>query len=80
LSRLKSRSLKPFNYPFNVPVPLFKLAVAIFLFGIALMELGVIAKNAGNDSKMKLHFSLHIRFLIVAHITMIFGMLNPAIF
>jgi len=41
--------------------------------------LGVIAKNAGNDSKMKMHFSLLIGFLIVAHIAMIFGMLNPAI-
>jgi hypothetical protein len=35
--------------------------------------------NAGNDSKMKMHFSLLIGFLIVAHIAMIFGMLNPAI-
>jgi hypothetical protein len=55
------------------------LSGVIFLFGIALLELGVIAKNVGNDSKMKMHFSLLIGFLIVAHIAMIFGMLNPAI-
>lgn len=55
------------------------LSGVIFLFGIALLELGLIAKNAENASKMKLHFSLLIGFLVVAHIAMIFGMLNPAI-
>jgi hypothetical protein len=29
---------------------------------------------------MKLHFLLLIGFLVVAHIAMIFGMLNPALF
>jgi len=52
----------------------------IFLFGIALLELNVIARNAGKETKMKLHFLLLIGFLIVAHIAMIFGMLNPTLF
>jgi len=56
------------------------LSGLIFLFGIALLELGVIAKDAEKESKMKLHFLLLIGFLIVAHIAMIFGMLNPALF
>jgi len=56
------------------------LSGVIFLFGIALLELGVIAKNAEKETKMKLHFLLLIGFLVVAHIAMIFGMLNPALF
>jgi hypothetical protein len=56
------------------------LSGVIFLFGIALLELGVIAKTADREAKMKLHFLLLIGFLVVAHIAMIFGMLNPALF
>jgi hypothetical protein len=56
------------------------LSGVIFLFGIALLELGVIAKTADKEAKMKLHFLLLIGFLVVAHIAMIFGMLNPALF
>ena len=55
------------------------LSGVIFLFGIALLELGVIAKNSEKASKMKMHFSLLIGFLVVAHVAMIFGMLNPTI-
>lgn len=55
------------------------LSGVIFLFGIALLELGVIARNKENNSKIKLHFLLLIGFLVVAHIAMIFGMLNPSI-
>jgi hypothetical protein len=32
------------------------------------------------EAKMMLHFLLLIGFLVVAHIAMIFGMLNPALF
>lgn len=56
------------------------LSGVIFLFGIALLELGVIAKHAEKEAKMKLHFLLLIGFLVVAHIAMIFGMLDPALF
>lgn len=58
----------------------FYLSGVIFLFGIALLELGLLAKNTEKDAKMKLHFLLLIGFLVVAHIAMIFGMLNPALF
>jgi hypothetical protein len=55
------------------------LSGVIFLFGIALLELGIIAKNAEKQAKMKLHFLLLIGFLVVAHVAMIFGMLNPSL-
>ena len=58
----------------------FYLSGVIFLFGIALLELGVIAKNTEKEAKMKLHFLLLIGFLVVAHIAMILGMLNPTLF
>lgn len=57
----------------------FYMSGAVFLLGIALLELGVIAKNAEKEAKMKLHFLLLIGFLVVAHIAMIFGMLDPAL-
>jgi hypothetical protein len=56
------------------------LSGVIFLFGITLLELGVIGKKETKETKMKLHFLLLIGFLIVAHIAMIFGMLDPALF
>ncbi len=55
------------------------LSGVVFLFGIALLELGVIARTAEKEAKMKLHFLLLIGFLVVAHIAMIFGMLDPAL-
>jgi hypothetical protein len=55
------------------------LSGVLFLLGIALLELGLIAKHYEKDAKLKLHFILLIGFLIVAHIAMIFGMLNPAL-
>jgi hypothetical protein len=56
------------------------LSGVIFLFGIALLELGILARTAEKEAKMKLHFLLLIGFLVVAHIAMVFGMLNPALF
>ena len=53
------------------------LSGVIFLAGIALLELGVVAKTAPEEKKQFYHVLLLIGFLIVAHIAMIFGMLNP---
>jgi len=55
------------------------LSGVIPLFGIALLELGMIGKNKSDDEKMKLHFILIIIFLIVAHVAMVFGMVDPTI-
>jgi len=50
------------------------------LFGICLLELGIISKNKTEDEKLKNHATFVAIFLIVAHIAMIFGMVNPSIF
>ena len=55
------------------------LSGVIPLFGIALLELGIIGKGKSDDEKMKLHFTLIIIFLIVAHVAMVFGMVDPTI-
>jgi len=55
------------------------LSGVIPLFGIALLELGVIGKGKSEDEKMKFHFILIIIFLIVAHVAMVLGMVDPTI-
>ncbi|TWH47435.1 DUF6803 family protein [Sporomusa sp. KB1] len=55
------------------------LSGVIPLFSIALLELGVIGKGKSADDKMKLHFILLTVFLIVAHVAMVFGMVDPTI-
>jgi hypothetical protein len=55
----------------------FYLLGIIPLFGMALMGLGVIGKKANESVRLKMHASLVALFLVVAHVAMIFGMLNP---
>ncbi len=57
----------------------FYLSGVIFLFGISLLELGVIGSNFNQEQKMKTHFILLIGFLVVSHAAMIFGMANPSL-
>lgn len=57
----------------------FYLSGAFFLLPIALMELGLIFRSKTAEEKMKIHFILVGGFLVVAHIAMIFGMINPEI-
>jgi hypothetical protein len=57
----------------------FYLSGVLFLLPIALMELGIVFKNKTSEEKMKIHFLLVGGFLVVAHIAMIFGMVNPQI-
>ena len=57
----------------------FYLSGVLFLLPIALMELGILFRNKTSDEKAKIHFILIGGFLIVAHIAMIFGMVNPEI-
>ena len=57
----------------------FYLSGVLFLLPIALLELGIIFKKKTSDEKMKIHFILVSGFLVVAHIAMIFGMVNPQI-
>ncbi|NPV92814.1 MAG: permease [Firmicutes bacterium] len=55
----------------------FYLSGVIPLMGIALLELGLVGRGKSDSDKMKLHFILLTAFLVVAHVAMIFGMVNP---
>lgn len=55
------------------------LPYAVRLLGIALLELGGLRRNGNTEGKLKLHATFVATFLVVAHIAMIFGMLNPAV-
>jgi hypothetical protein len=57
----------------------FYLSGVVFLLPIALMELGIIFRNKTDEEKMKIHFILVGGFLVVAHVAMILGMVNPEI-
>lgn len=57
----------------------FYLIGVVFLLPIALMELGIIFRNKSSNERMKTHFILISGFLVVTHVAMIFGMVNPQI-
>lgn len=57
----------------------FYLSGVLFLLPLALLDLGIIGRKRTEEEKMKLHFILVSGFLVVAHIAMIFGMVNPEI-
>ncbi|MCU0553053.1 MAG: hypothetical protein MUC48_27300 [Leptolyngbya sp. Prado105] len=49
------------------------------MLGIALLELGILDRHQHTARKLKHHATLIAVFLVVAHIAMILGMLDPAI-
>ena len=53
--------------------------VLVSLLGMALLDLGLIARGQSTEAKLKLHASLVALFLVVAHVAMIFGMLDPSL-
>lgn len=55
----------------------FYLSGVIPFLGITMLELGWIGRNRDEHGKLKLHATFIGVFLVVAHIAMIFGMLNP---
>lgn len=55
----------------------FYLSGIIPLLGISLLEIGLIGRKKDEVGKLKLHAIFVGIFLVVAHIAMIFGMLNP---
>ena len=57
----------------------FYLSGVFFLLPLALLDLGLIGRKRSEEGKLKLHFVLVSGFLVVAHIAMIFGMVNPEI-
>ena len=57
----------------------FYLLAVVPLFGLTLVDLNVIGRNRKPHDKMAIHAGLVAMFLIVGHIAMIFGMLDPAV-
>lgn len=49
------------------------------LLSITLLELGVWGKNLSEHNRTKKHFILLIVFLVINHVAMVFGMVNPEI-
>lgn len=62
-----------------------ELAIWAYLLGIvplgaiALMELGIIDKHATEHQRTMRHFGLLIGFLVVSHVAMVFGMVDPTL-
>lgn len=55
----------------------FYLSGIVPLLGMALLDLGIIGRKKDEVEKLKLHSIFVGIFLVVAHVAMIFGMLNP---
>jgi hypothetical protein len=58
----------------------FYLSGIIPFLGMLLLEVGAIGRQRDEVGKLKLHAIFVGIFLVVAHIAMIFGMLNPELF
>lgn len=57
----------------------FYLSGVIPLLGIALLEVGIIARDRSPEQKLMIHASLVALFLVLGHVAMVFGMLDPAL-
>jgi hypothetical protein len=49
------------------------------LVGMALLDLRLVARGATDERRLQLHATCVALFLVVAHVAMIFGMLDPAV-
>ena len=57
----------------------FYLSGIVPLLGLALLDLGVIGKARNDEGRLQLHATFVAIFLVVAHVAMIFGMLDPTL-
>jgi hypothetical protein len=57
----------------------FYLLGIVPLLGMALLDMGLIFKKRSEEEKLKIHAAFVGLFLIVAHVAMIFGMLDPTL-
>jgi hypothetical protein len=57
----------------------FYLSGIVPLAGMALIDLGFVARGRDEESRLKLHATMVALFLVVAHVAMIFGMMDPAV-
>lgn len=51
----------------------------LFMLPLALLELGLIYKKKSADQKLKVHFILVSGFLIIGHVAMVLGMVDPGV-
>lgn len=58
----------------------FYLLGIIPLLGMALLDMGIICRKRNELGKLKLHATFVGIFLVIAHIAMIFGMIDPSLF
>lgn len=58
----------------------FYLSGIVPLLGMALLDMGIIGRKKTELAKLKLHATFVGIFLVVAHIAMIFGMIDPSLF
>lgn len=65
--------------PFDVIAVGFYLSGVIPFLGLFLIDTGLVARKKSEVEKLKLHAVFVSIFLVVAHIAMIFGMLNPTL-
>ena len=63
--------------PFDVIAVGFYLSGIVPFLGLLLLEVGVIGRKRDEAGKLKLHAVFVGIFLVVAHVAMIVGMLNP---
>ena len=57
----------------------FYLVGIVPLLGMALLDMGLIGKNKTEEQKLKMHVFFVGLFLVVAHVAMIFGMVDPSL-
>lgn len=55
------------------------LSGVVPLLAIALLDLGFIVRRGSDEKKLKLHAIFVSVFLVVAHVAMVFGMLDPSL-
>ncbi len=57
----------------------FYLSGIVPLLGMALLDMGLLGRQLSAEAKLRLHASFVALFLVVAHVAMIFGMLDPSV-
>ena len=65
--------------PADVIAVLAYLSGIVPLLGLALLDLGLIGRRLDDEGRLKVHASFVALFLVVAHVAMIFGMLDPSL-
>lgn len=63
--------------PADVIAVLAYLSGIVPLLGLALLDLGLTGRHLDEEGKLKRHAGFVALFLVVAHVAMIFGMLDP---